>query len=162
MRSIPVLTSFFSTRKYFTILFKILDFLRSLNRFKVLIRLIKSEFYMAWRKNFTKLFTYLRGTFVPNVQTMSTSLMSRLVKKFNLRYWVLLQITSRNLFSRDTPLHSTRIFRKCSRTSNWLKNCQVNFYFYILRNLAMAPNETVIKTIISERITKVRYSILKL
>ena len=51
----------FSTRKYFTILFKILDFLRSLDRFKVHIRAIISEFYMAWRNNFTKIFTYGRG-----------------------------------------------------------------------------------------------------
>ena len=48
---------FFSTRKYFTILFKILDFLRPLDRFEVHII---SEFYMAWRKNFTKIFIYRR------------------------------------------------------------------------------------------------------
>ena len=35
---------YFPTRKYFTILFKFLDFLRSLDRFKVLIRAIISEF----------------------------------------------------------------------------------------------------------------------
>ena len=33
-------TNFFSNLKYFTILFKILDFLRSVGRFKVLIRVI--------------------------------------------------------------------------------------------------------------------------
>ena len=36
------------------ILFKILDFLRSLDRFEVLIRVIISEFYMAWRKYLLK------------------------------------------------------------------------------------------------------------
>ena len=43
------------------ILFKILDFLRSLDRLKVHIRIIISEFYIAWRKNFTKIFTYRRA-----------------------------------------------------------------------------------------------------
>ena len=49
---------YFPTRKYFTIQFKFLDFLTSLDRFEVLIRVIISEFYMARRKNFTKIFTY--------------------------------------------------------------------------------------------------------
>ena len=62
MRSNPAhhLFFYFSTRKYFTMLFKILDFLRSLDRFKVLIRVIISGFFIAWRKNITKIFTYCR------------------------------------------------------------------------------------------------------
>ena len=40
---------------------KFLDFLRLPDRFKVHIRVIISEFYMAWRNNFTKIFTYRRG-----------------------------------------------------------------------------------------------------
>ena len=43
------------------ILFKILDFLRSLDRLEVHIRVIISEFSMAWRNNFTKIFTNERG-----------------------------------------------------------------------------------------------------
>ena len=62
MRSNPVRTFFyFSTRKYFTIKFEFLDFLRPLDRFRVRIRVIISRFYMARRKNFTKIFTYLRS-----------------------------------------------------------------------------------------------------
>ena len=38
---------YFPTQKYFSIQF------RSLERFKVLIRVMISDFYMAWRKNFT-------------------------------------------------------------------------------------------------------------
>ena len=76
MRSNPVLTFFyFSTQKYFTILFKILDFLRPLDRFKVRIWVIISEIYMAWRK----ILIMSGGTFVPHPQTVSTSLMPRLV-----------------------------------------------------------------------------------
>ena len=56
---------YFPARKYVTNKFKFLDFLKSLDRYKVLVRVINSEFYMAWRKDFTKI--------VP-------SLMSRLVK----------------------------------------------------------------------------------
>ena len=61
MRSNPVRTFFyFLNWKYFTILFKILDLLRSLDRFKVLLRVILNEISMAWRENFTKIFTYRR------------------------------------------------------------------------------------------------------
>ena len=38
----------FLNQKYFTILFKFLDFLRSLDRFRVLIKVIISEFYTRW------------------------------------------------------------------------------------------------------------------
>ena len=51
MRSNPATLFYFQTQKYFTILFKFLEFLRSLDRFKVFIRVIISEFYMAWRLN---------------------------------------------------------------------------------------------------------------
>ena len=81
MRSYLVATLFFyfSTQKYFTIKLKILDFLRSLDRFKVFIQVIIIEFYMAW-KNFSKIFTYWRGDVCPpHVQTVSTSLLFRLV-----------------------------------------------------------------------------------
>ena len=60
MRSNPAhRLSFFPTPKYFTILFKFLDLLWSLDWFKVRFRVIISEFYMAWRKKFTKIFTYV-------------------------------------------------------------------------------------------------------
>ena len=52
---------YFSTQNYFTISLKFLDFLRSLDRFKVLITVIISEFYMACREKLTKIFIYLRG-----------------------------------------------------------------------------------------------------
>ena len=71
---------YFPTPKYFTILFKFVDFLRSLDRFKVLIRIISSEFYMAKRKKFTKILIYRRGgRLSTHVQTVLTSLMSKLV-----------------------------------------------------------------------------------
>ena len=47
---------YFPTRKYFTIWFKFLDLLRSLDRFKVLIRVIISEFYIPWRKKSVKIY----------------------------------------------------------------------------------------------------------
>ena len=50
----------FKTRKYLTIEFKFFNFLGSLDKLKVLIWVIISEFYMAWRNNFTKIFTYRR------------------------------------------------------------------------------------------------------
>ena len=52
---------YFPTRKFLMILFEFLDFLRSLDRFKILIRVIISDFYMAWKKNPSKIFTYRRG-----------------------------------------------------------------------------------------------------
>ena len=66
-RSNPVhkLFFYFPTRKYFTILFRFLDFLRSLDRLKVLIRVFISEFYMTWRKNSLKYLPIGGGTFVP-------------------------------------------------------------------------------------------------
>jgi len=78
---------YFPTRKYFTLsylfifLFEFLDFLRSLDRFKVLIRAIFSEFYMPWRKISLKYLLINGGMFVPHFQTVSTSLMPRLVNK---------------------------------------------------------------------------------
>ena len=46
---------------FFTILFKFLDFLRSPDRFEVLITVIISEFYMAWREKLTKIFYWFTG-----------------------------------------------------------------------------------------------------
>ena len=52
MRSNPVPTYFyFPTRIYFTILYKIFDFLRSLNLFEVYIRVIISEIYKTIHLN---------------------------------------------------------------------------------------------------------------
>ena len=52
---------YFPTRKYFTFYFKFLHYLRSVDRFKVLIWFIISEFYMALRRKFTKIVTFRRG-----------------------------------------------------------------------------------------------------
>ena len=67
MRSNPThhLFFYFPIRKYFTMQFKFFEFLRSLDRFKVLIRVIISEFYTAWRKTLTKICTYRRGNVCP-------------------------------------------------------------------------------------------------
>ena len=51
---------YFRTRKYFIMLFKFLDFLRSLDRFKVL-KVIISDYYLVWRKKFNEMFTSHRG-----------------------------------------------------------------------------------------------------
>ena len=62
MRSIPRTDPLlFFNSKIFTVLFKFLDFLQLLDRFKVLTWVVISEFYMTWRKNFTEIFTYRRG-----------------------------------------------------------------------------------------------------
>ena len=45
----------------------------------LIIRFIISEFYMAWRKNFTEIFTYWRGEVCPPI-VQTVSLMSRLIK----------------------------------------------------------------------------------
>ena len=62
MRSNPTHRLFyFPTRKYFKILLKFLDFLRSLDRFKVLIRVIISDFYyktFKWLGEKNYIFTY--------------------------------------------------------------------------------------------------------
>ena len=52
---------YFSSRKYFSILFKFLDFLRSLDQLKVLVRVIISDFYMARIEKFTKILISRRG-----------------------------------------------------------------------------------------------------
>ena len=52
---------YFSTQNYFTISFKFLDFLRLLDQFELLIRVIISEFYMAWREKLTKIFYWFTG-----------------------------------------------------------------------------------------------------
>ena len=70
---------YFATRKYFTITFKFFEFLRSLGRYKVLIRVIISEFHTTWRKKNSLKYIHF-GRRGPNVQTVSTSLMSKLVK----------------------------------------------------------------------------------
>jgi len=94
----------------FTILFKFLDFLGSLDRFKVLIKVIISDFYTARRKNFTKTLTSRRGDVCPHVQTVSTSLMSRLVKNSP-------QLNSENYLVKNF----FKLFRKMwlLKKSNW-------------------------------------------
>ena len=56
---------YFPTQKYFTILFKFLDFLRSLDRFKLLI----SEFYMDGEKISLK-FSLIGGEVCPPMSTL--------------------------------------------------------------------------------------------
>ena len=64
-----------STRKYFTILFKILDFLRILDRFKLHIRVIISEFFRLGEKISLKylLIGGVGGDVCPPCQTLSTT-----------------------------------------------------------------------------------------
>ena len=67
MRSNPanqLLFFIFLTRKYFTKV-EFLDFVRSLDRFKGLIRVIISGVYMAWTKKITKFFTDRRRDICP-------------------------------------------------------------------------------------------------
>ena len=63
MRSNPAHQFFFYflAQKYFTIQFKFLDILPSLDSLEVLIRVIICNFNMALRKKITKIFTYRRG-----------------------------------------------------------------------------------------------------
>ena len=79
---IPLTNSFlFFNSKIFYDLFKFPDFLRSLDRFKVLIGVNISEFYIALRK-ISLQYLLIGGVNVcpPHVKTVSTSLMSKLVK----------------------------------------------------------------------------------
>ena len=93
MRSKPAhdLLLIFKTRKYFTTLFKFLDFLRSLDRFKVLIWVIISEFYyktFIWLGEKNSLKYLLPGgggeTFVP---PMSKQCRHRLCPKWLTFNW---------------------------------------------------------------------------
>ena len=71
---------YFSNRKIFYDPIQISRLPMALDRFKVLIRVIISELYMAWRKNSLKYFLIGGGggTFVPHAQTVSRSLMPKL------------------------------------------------------------------------------------
>ena len=72
---------YFSNRKIFYDPIQISRLPMALDRFKVLIRVIISELYMAWRKNSLKYYLIGGGgggTFVPHAQTVSRSLMPKL------------------------------------------------------------------------------------
>ena len=71
MRSNPVHHLFFIFPLENILLFN-LNFSTSYDRFKVLMRITISGFYMTWRKKFTKIFTYRWGDLCPP--------MSKLVK----------------------------------------------------------------------------------
>ena len=68
MRSNPALKVFlFSNSKIFYDLITILDILRSFDRFKVLIKVIISEFYMAWSKNLENFQNFLPAQYFLSV-----------------------------------------------------------------------------------------------
>ena len=69
----------FFNSKIFYLSFKFLNFLRSLDRFKVLFRVVISEIYMAWRKISLEYLLISGGRLSSHAQTLSTSLMPRLV-----------------------------------------------------------------------------------
>ena len=150
MRSNPALNSFyFPTRKYFTILFKFLDFLRSLDRFTVLIKFLICEFYMTWKKISLK-YLLIGGVDVCplHVQTVSTWLMSKLVKSKCVNFEVLesriifcflifLIKTSANLNEMHADSLGVDIFIQESTFSNkmiaWVQNSKwIKVWFRIL------------------------------
>ena len=127
---------YFLTRKYFTILFQFLELLRSLDRFKVLIRVIISEFSMTLRKNFTKI-SARRGRLSPHVQKISTSCISKLVYASKIYILFLEQRSKRNgpsflnhkviineirkriLKSQNISMVSSKIFSRSCHRRDW-------------------------------------------